>query len=130
VNQPPVWLDVFDALVVHERLLALDGGGAGLRDADLLDAALARPRQHAGYGGTTDIVEFAALYTAAIVENHPFVDGNKRTGFVLGVLFLELNGFVFEASQEEAASAVIALASGTLSRAGYAAFLGANARRA
>ena len=124
----PHWLDERDALILHDRLLALDGGAPGLRDAALLASALARPRQHAAYDEETDLVTLAALYTASIVKSHPFVDGNKRTGFVLGALFLELNGFTFTASQEDAAHAVIALASGKLSEANYAAFLAANVR--
>ena len=72
----------------------------------------------------------AAAYTAGIVRNHPFVDGNKRTAFLVGILFLELNGCLFTASEEDAAQAVIDLASGALSEAGYLAFLQAHARRA
>ena len=68
----------------------------------------------------------AAVYTGGIVRNHPFVDGNKRTGFVVGILFLELNGYRFAASEEEAARAVLELASGHLDEAGYTAFLRAN----
>ena len=67
------------------------------------------------------------LYTAGIVRNHPFIDGNKRTGFVVGILFLELNGYAFTASEEDAAQAVLALASGAIDDLGYAAFLGGNA---
>lgn len=124
----PAWIDAEDALILHERLLAVHGGAPGLRDGALLASALARPRQHAAYDEAIDLLSLAALYTASIVRNHPFVDGNKRTGFVLGVLFLELNGFAFTASQEDAANAVIALAAGELSEAGYAAFLAANVR--
>lgn len=121
-----VWIEEREVLVFHERLLVLHGGAPGLRDEGLLRSALARPRQHAAYGDTPDIVELAALYTAAIVKNHPFIDGNKRTGFLLGILFLELNGFAFTASQEEAANAVIALAAGAMNEQGYADFLRAN----
>ena len=71
----------------------------------------------------------AALYTSGIVRNHPFLDGNKRTGFVIGILFLELNGFDFIASEEDAALAVLALAAGTVDEAGYAAWLRENSRR-
>ena len=71
----------------------------------------------------------AALYTAGIVRNHPFVDGNKRTGFVIGVLFLELNGFDFKASEEDATLAVMALAAGELDEGGYAGWLRGNAKR-
>lgn len=76
-----------------------------------------------------DIVEMAALYTAGIVGNHPFLDGNKRTGFVLGVLFLELHGFDFTASEEDATQAVFALAAGKLNEDEYAAWLKKNVRR-
>ena len=71
----------------------------------------------------------AALYTAGIVRNHPFVDGNKRTGFVIGVVFLELHGFVFKASEADATQAVMALAAGTLDEVGYGVWLRENAKR-
>ena len=122
----PVWLDERDALVLHDRLLALHGGASGVRDAGLLASALARPQQYFSYNGEPGIIHMAALYTAGIVSNHPFVDGNKRTGFVMGILFLELNGYAFTASEEAAAQAVIALASGVMDETGYAAFLAAN----
>jgi len=128
-KKEPLWIDERDALAIHDRLLALHGGAAGLRGEGLLESALARPRQHHAYAGTSDIVELAALYTAGIVRNHPFVDGNKRSGFVIGVLFLELQGFDFKATEEDAAQAVMALAAGTLDESGYAAWLRANARR-
>jgi death-on-curing protein len=122
----PIWLDERDALTLHDRLLALHGGAPGLRDEALLKSALARPRQHFSYSQGADIIALAAIYTAGIVRNHPFADGNKRTGFVIGILFLELNGFAFTASEEDAAQAVIALAAGALSDDDYAAFLRAN----
>jgi death-on-curing protein len=71
----------------------------------------------------------AALYSAGIVRNHPFVDGNKRTGFVIGVLFLELHGFVFTASEEDATRAVMALAAGSLDEPAFATWLRENVRR-
>ena len=70
----------------------------------------------------------AAVLTFGIVKHHPFVDGNKRTGFVAGILFLELNGGRFSASEEDAVDAVLALASGALDEAAYAAFLRANTK--
>jgi death-on-curing protein len=71
----------------------------------------------------------AAAYTAGIVKNHPFVDGNKRVGFVVGVLFLEINGYSFKASEEQAAQAVINLAAGEVDEVGYAQFLKQNVVR-
>ncbi|MDQ2860851.1 MAG: type II toxin-antitoxin system death-on-curing family toxin [Pseudomonadota bacterium] len=118
-----VWLDEPIALAVHDRSLVLHGGAAGLRDAGLLQSALARPRQLEAYGENIDRFDLAAAYTCGIVKNHPFVDGNKRTGFVLGVLFLELNGNRVGATEAAATEAVLALASGRLDDAGYAAFL-------
>jgi death-on-curing protein len=125
----PVWIDTRDALALHDRLLTLHGGATGLRDHALLESALARPRQHHAYGDSPDTVALAAIYTTGIVRNHPFVDGSKRTAFVTGILFLELNGYRFKASEEDAAQAVLALAAGKLDEAGYAAFLRANIAR-
>jgi death-on-curing protein len=122
----PVWIEERDALALHDRLLALHGGAAGLRDDALLKSALARPQQHHAYGESPDIVDLAAVYTAGIIRNHPFVDGNKRTGFVIGILFLELNGYRFIAREEGAAQAVLELAAGSLNEMGYSAFLRAN----
>jgi death-on-curing protein len=125
----PVWIDGGTALALHERLLALHGGAAGLRDDGLLKSALARPHHLLAYAESPNIVDLAAAYTAGIVRNHPFVDGNKRTGFVVGILFLELNGYRFRASEEDAAQAILLLASRKLDEAGYASFLRANVSR-
>ena len=123
-----VWIDERDALALHGRLLGLDGGGAGLRDEGLLKSALARPQQLHAYGDNPDIISMAAAYTAEIVRNHPFIDGNKRTGFLIGVLFLEMNGYSFTASEEDAAQAVLALAAGTLDEAAFAAWMRVSAK--
>jgi death-on-curing protein len=122
----PVCIDERDVLALHDRLLALDGGAAGLRDAGLLQSALARPQQLYAYGDNPDGVDMAAAYIAGIVRNHPFVDGNKRTGFLVGVLLLELNGFHFTATEESAAQAILSLAAGTLDEPALAAWLRAN----
>jgi death on curing protein len=127
-KKEPLWIEERDVLAIHDRLLAVHGGAPGLRDRGLLQSALARPRQHYAYADRADMVAMAALYTAGIVRNHPFVDGNKRTGFVVGALFLELNGFVFKASEESATQAVLDLAAGTLDEAAYTAWLLANVR--
>jgi len=125
----PVWIDERDTLTLHDRLLALHGGAAGLRDDTRLKSALARPQHLVAYAESPDIIDMAAAYTAGIVRNHPFVDGNKRTGFVVGILFLELNGYRFAASEEDAAQAVLELAAGNLDEPGYAAFLRGNVTR-
>lgn len=124
----PIWIDERDALALHDRLLALHDGASGVRDVGLLKSALARAQQIHAYADAPGIIDMAAAYTAGIVRNHPFVDGKKRSGFVVGILFLELNGYSFTAGEEDAAQAVLKLAAGTLDEAGYADFLHANAR--
>ncbi len=122
----PVWIDERDALTLHDRLLALDGGAAGLRDKGLLESALARPQRIHAYADSPDLIDMAAAYMAGIVRNHRFVDGNKRTGFLIGVLFLEINGLNFTAREEDATQAVLGLAAGTLDEPSFAAWLRAN----
>ena len=121
-----VWLDEREARTIHERLLALHGGAEGVHDTGLPESALPRPEQRAAHGDNTDVSDLAAAYTAGIVKNHPFDDGNKRVGFVLGILFLEMNGMRFTASEEAATQAVLDLAAGNMDMAGYAAFLREN----
>jgi death on curing protein len=77
----------------------------------------------AAYGDSVDVIAMATAITAGIVKNHLFVDGNERTGFVAGILLLELNGFRFAATESAAADAVLALAAGNLDEAGYTRFL-------
>lgn len=123
----PTWIDDREVIILHERLISLYGGPAGLRDKGLLQSGLGRARQLRAYDEQADIIDLAAACTAGIVRNHAFLDGNKRTGFLVGVLFLELNGFRFAADEGAATRAVIELAAGTLDAGGYAAFLRANA---
>jgi death-on-curing protein len=128
-KKPPLWIEERDVLAIHDRLLALHGGAAGLRDQGLLQSALARPRQHHAYADSPKIIAMASLYTAGIVRNHPFIDGNKRAGFVVGILFLELNGFKFTADEEGATQAVLGLAAGTIDDDAYASWVQANSQR-
>ena len=122
-----VWIDLPEVLAIHARQLDEHGGASGLRDENLLEAALARPRQRRAYSDL-DVFELAAAYTAAITANHPFVDGNKRTGFVVGVLFLELNGAILAAPEPDATRAVLDLASGKIDENEFAAWLRENSR--
>ncbi len=118
-----VWIDKRDALAIHEQSLIRHGGAGGIRDENLLESALARPLQHHHYGESSSVIELAAIYCSGIVRNHPFVDGNKPTGFIVSVLCLEMNGYIFSASEAEAAQAVLELAAGTVEEAGFAEFL-------
>jgi death-on-curing protein len=110
----PRWLAKTVALAVHDRQLAEHGGGVGIRDDALLESALARPLNRWAYGDE-DPASLAAAYAFGVARNHPFVDGNKRTAWVLARLFLALNGheFVFEAPG--AITAMLVLAAGELS---------------
>jgi death-on-curing protein len=122
----PVWIDLRDALAIHDKMLALHGGAAGIRDQTLLESALARPRQIYAYADSPDWADLSAALIAGVVRNHPFVDGNKRTGFLLGVLFLELNELEFIAKEEDAAQAVLSLAAGSLAEAEFKNWLSDN----
>ncbi len=119
----PIWVPQSAVLVLHDRTLNEHGGLAGIREFRLLESALARPRQLYAYGNNPNIVELAAAYTTGIVRNHPFVDGNKRTGFLVALEFLFNNGYRLADLGGEV-KALVNLAEGSLSEADFAAFLG------
>jgi death-on-curing protein len=125
----PHWLTRSECLLLHDMMLDQYGGCSGIRDAGLLESALARPQQLHHYGKPT-MPEMAAAYTAGIVKNHPFLDGNKRTGFMMGAGFLERNGYEFLASETEVVIRTLALAAGEMSEAAYADWLKANSKKA
>jgi death-on-curing protein len=115
----PIWLDARDAGAVHDRQLAEHGGGVGLRDAGLLDSALTRPVNRWNYG-EDDFAALAAAYAFGVARNHPFVDGNKRTAWVLARLFLAINGQKIAFSAQDAIRMMLALAAGELDEAAVA----------
>jgi len=121
----PQWVLREVVLALQDRLLAEFGGLSGLRDPGLFDSALARPEQLFAYGEPT-LHELAAAYAYGLVRNHPFMDGNKRIGFTTAVLFLELNGLRFAASEADATIQTLALAAGEMEEAEYAAWLEEN----
>jgi death-on-curing protein len=125
----PVWLLRETVLALHEQLLAEFGGSADIRDEGLLDSALARPENLFHYGKPT-IFDLAASYGFGLVRNHPFVDGNKRIGFAVAVLFLEINGYRFHATEADATVRTLALAAGEMDETAYAAWLKSNTRKA
>ncbi len=110
----PVWLDATDALAIHDRQLAEHGGGVGVRDIGLLEPALGRPVNRWAYG-EDDPAALAAAYAFGVARNHPFIDGNKRTAWVLARLFLALNRHELAFAPEDAIATVLALAAGELS---------------
>lgn len=110
----PHWLDAAVALAVHDRQLAEHGGGSGVRDSALLESALARPLNRWAYGDD-DRCALAAAYAFGLARNHPFVDGNKRTAWVLARLFLALNEVRIAFEPEHAIDVMLRLAAGELS---------------
>jgi death-on-curing protein len=121
-NQAWVWIDPAVILALHDEQLAEHGGAAGVRDAGLLESAMARPRNLALYG-QPDACELAASYAFGLARNHPFVDGNKRSAFVACELFLTLNGWQLGASDADCVMTMLALAGGELDEAGFSAWL-------
>ncbi len=108
-----VWLSRQLILAIHDEQLAEHGGAIGVRDEGLLESALARPLNRAGYGDP-DVAELGAVYAIAIARNHPFLDGNKRTAYVALETFLALNGCAFPVSDADAAVMTRAMAAGEI----------------
>ncbi len=119
------WVWVADAVVlaIHEVQLAEHGGMAGIRDEGLLSSALARRRNLQAYVKSPDAAALAAAYGFGIARNHPFLDGNKRTAFVVTELILNLNGWVLESTDADCIASMQALAGGDLSEKDFAAWL-------
>ena len=124
----PAWVlrEVFGRL--HRQSLQTFGGTPGVVDEALIDAVLDLPRA-LRYHGQPDLFDLAACHAFAVLRNPPFVDGNKRTAFLLAVLFLELNGQRFGALEDEATERTRDLAAGRMTEAAYAAWLRRHSRR-
>ncbi len=118
----PRWIPTKVILAVQDELLARFGGLAGLRDEGLLESALNRPQQIFAYE-TPTLFDLAAAYALGIVKNHPFLDGNKRAGFMAAYIFLGANGYGLIAPEEDALLQTLALAAGELDQNGYAVWL-------
>ena len=126
----PKWVLDDVVLAIHSILLAEHGGGPGLRDSDLLASALGRPKNKFAYDSSATLYDLAAAYSFAIAKNHPFVDGNKRTAFMCGSLFLELNQSQLVASEPDASITFESLAAGNITESELATWFKANTRRA
>ena len=111
----PLWMDALDAVIAHDLELVAHGGSAGIRDAGLLESALARPKNIWAYAESTrSLAVLAAAYAFGISSNHPFIDGNKRTALVVSFAFLDVNGLEVIASQEDAYIAILGVAAGEI----------------
>ena len=111
------WLDRRAVLLLHDESIAMFGGASGLRDAGLLDSALGRAPNRLAYKPTATLPELAAAYAHGLAQNHPFVDGNKRSAFMALGLFLHVNGYELTASQVDAIYVMLALAAGDIDEA-------------
>src|SRR5580698_6398436 len=121
------WLTLQEVHAIHALQIAHHGGASGTRDEGLLESALGRAQNIAAYSEETpSLAILAAAYGAGIVRNHPFVDGNKRTGLMAAFVFIERNGFTVTASQEEAYFVFYDLAAGKLSEDALAQWLETN----
>src|SRR5262245_10281486 len=121
----PKWLGVEAVIVFHDEQLAEHGGLAGVRDSGLLESALARPRNAWSYG-QRDLIALAVLYASGIMRNHPFVDGNKRAGFLAAYSFLYVNGLEIVAEEAEVVVHCLALAGSEISEDEFTAWLREN----
>lgn len=120
MRREPAWLLRETVLAIHHRQLAEHGGPDGIRDEGLLDAALARPRQLWAYRRPRpDVASLGAAYAIAIVRSHPFIDGNKRTGYIACRLFLRLNGRDLKADLAARYLAILGLADGSLGETAF-----------
>lgn len=118
------FLNLAEVIEIHQDQITRYGGDSGIRNMELLKSALGMPL--ATYGGEflhTDIYEITAAYLYHIVMNHPFVDGNKRTGAVSSIVFLIMNGYEFTAPEDELANTILELAEGKLDKADITIFL-------
>ena len=118
----PVWVTEEDCLSFHDKLLARFGGASGVRDKGLLLSALARP-QHVFAYEKPSLFDLAAAYAHGIVKNHPFIDGNKRSGFLAATLFLEANGIRFNGDERDAVIQTLAFAAGESTLQDFSAWL-------
>ncbi len=123
-----VWIERSVILAAHDEQLAEHGGSPGIRDAGLLDSALARPLNRAAYG-KPDAAELAAAYAYGLATNHPFVDGNKRVAFIALELFLALNGHRLVIDDVNCAMCMLAVASGTMKETALADWIRRHSKR-
>lgn len=124
----PRWLPLSVVMAIHRMQIDRFGGAEGLRDQGLLESALARPQQLFHYGDDVGIPRLAAAYGFGIARNHPFLDGNKRTAFMVAAVFMEDNGWAVELGQVDVVLKILALATGELAEREFADWLEAGSR--
>lgn len=118
----PKWIAKAVVLALHKEQLSEHGGSGGMRDEGLLDSALAKPQNLFAYS-EPDLFDLAASYALGIAQNHPFIDGNKRTALTVAATFLYLHGLDIVASKEDLYITFLSLADGSLSEGALAIWL-------
>lgn len=119
----PIWLQRVWVDAIHFQQLQRFGGLHGVRDGNVIESALARPRNLWAYDGVTDLATLAAAYGYGLTRGHGYIDGNKRVGFVAMAIFLDINGWSLQAPEPEVVQAMLAVASGELAEADLAAWV-------
>jgi death-on-curing protein len=119
---PSRWVSEEAVIAIHSALLAEHGGLPGLQSRELLESALARPRQKLAYG-EPDLFDLAAAYAFGLCRDHPFADGNKRVALTVADVFLQLNGYELAASEEDAVLTFRELAAGKLAETELASWI-------
>ncbi len=122
----PIWLIKSAVLAVHNMMISRFGGTDGIRDEGLFESALARPANIYYYDRHAEITQLAAAYAGGIIQNHPFVDGNKRTGFMAAYIFLDLNGSTLIADEVSATAMTLSLAASEIDETDYGRWLADN----
>lgn len=122
----PTWIRLEAILAIHRRQIIEHGGGAGLRDLGLLQAAIDRPRNRWLYDRrSATLPRLAAAYGYGLIRNHPFIDGSKRVGYIAIRLFLRLNRRDLEVEPADAYRAIMRLAAGKMTEAQLADWIAA-----
>lgn len=129
MKKEPKWLSTDLVLALHKETLALFGGMPGVRDRGILEMALQRPMNRLHYDPQTGLFNLAAAYCYGIVQNHPFIDGNKRVGAVCAHSFLFLNGYAFQPDPMEYLETILRVAQGKTNESQLAAWLRKNSVR-
>jgi death-on-curing protein len=119
----PEWVAYDVVLAIHEAQLAEHGGSPGIRDQGLLDSAVARPQNLHAYSEHATLAQLAASYAIGLAKNNGFIDGNKRTAWVVCAVFLELNGIPVKADQASVVTTMLGVASGTINEVDFAHWL-------
>jgi death-on-curing protein len=122
---PYVWIPEKAAIAIHDQQISEHGGLGGVRDLTVIQSALARPLNLLAYGtpdARPNAADLAAAYAYGLSRNHGFLDGNKRSGFLIAATFLDVNGYDFQASEEDIVKTMLSVASGVMTETTLAAW--------